>query len=85
MVFGLAINRAEERNPQQTERAGDQERGTPSARDVVDPIREEGRDGAADRRAAIEERDSPSAFGSREPFRDSLGRAGSLRSSISRP
>jgi hypothetical protein len=48
MVFGLAIDRAEERNPQQTERAGDQERGTPSARDVVDPIREEWCDGAAD-------------------------------------
>src|ERR1051325_599310 len=75
MLLGFAVDPAEQRYPQQSQRARDQEGGTPAARYVIYPIREERRNRAADRRSAVEQRNGPSALRTRKPLGDRLGGA----------
>ena len=68
MVFRRTVERAEQRNPEEPEDAGDDERRAPAAGGLVDAEHDERRDGRADRRTAVEERHGPSTLPAGKPF-----------------
>lgn len=76
MGFRRVIEPAKERDPEQAEDAGYEERGTPIVENPIDSKDDEGGERAANGGAAIVDGDSPAAFALGEPFGDGFGGAG---------
>src|SRR5439155_20984028 len=79
MRFGRVIAPAPEDEPQQAERAGDEERRAPAAELRVEERDQRDRDRGAEGRPAVEKRHRPSPLAAREPLRHRLRRAGPVR------
>src|SRR5262249_60010927 len=71
----VAIELAEQQQPQEAKRARYNERRTPASESVINPQNQKRGDRAANRGAAVEERHRPSALAFRKPFRNGFGRA----------
>ena len=74
MALGRVVEPPEQHDPEQAERAGDDEHRPPRAEGVEQPRHEHQGDRRADRRSAVEQRDRPAALAPREPLGDGLGR-----------
>jgi len=79
MLLRETVHAAEDEEPYEPQRSGDDERRTPRAEEPVQSEHEKGRHRSADRGAAVEERHCPAALAAREPLGNRLRGPGPVR------